>query len=73
MRRGLIKNIGSLEKIEVKDILNSTPFKIKASATVSEMLAFIKSIKPIILFLPVVADDGTLQGIVTFNNLIKGE
>jgi CBS domain-containing protein len=73
VRRGLIKNIGHLENIQVKDLINSNPFKVLSSATVSEMLAYIKSIKPTILFLPVVDDNNILQGTVTFNNLIKGE
>ena len=73
VRKGLIKNIKKLEAISVNDLLNKNPFKIKDSSTVSEMLAFIKSIKFPILFLPVVNDNNVLQGIVTFNNLIKGE
>ncbi len=73
VRKGLIKNIKKLEAISVNDLINTNPFKIKASSTVSEMLAFIKSIKFPILFLPVVDDNNVLQGIVTFNNLIKGE
>ncbi|HSY76292.1 MAG TPA: CBS domain-containing protein [Bacteroidia bacterium] len=73
VRKGLIKNIKKLEAISVNDLINTNPFKIKDSSTVSEMLAFIKSIKFPILFLPVVDDNNVLQGIVTFNNLIKGE
>jgi ribulose-phosphate 3-epimerase len=73
VRKGLIKNIKKLEAISVNDLINTNPFKIKASSTVSEMLAFIKSIKFPILFLPVVDDNNVLLGIVTFNNLIKGE
>lgn len=73
VRKGLIKNIKKLEAITVNDLLNKNPFKIKDSSTVSEMLAFIKSIKFPVLFLPVVNDNNVLQGIVTFNNLIKGE
>ncbi len=73
VRRGLIRNMGRLDSIEVKDILNINPFKVLSSATVSEMLAYIKSIKPAILFLPVVDENNVLLGTVTFNNLIKGE
>jgi ribulose-phosphate 3-epimerase len=73
VRKGLIKNINKLEGISVNDLINKNPFKIKDSSTVSEMLSFIKSIKFPILFLPVVDDNNVLQGIVTFNNLIKGE
>ena len=37
------------------------------------MISFIKNIKATILFLPVVDENNILQGVVTFNNLIKGE
>jgi ribulose-phosphate 3-epimerase len=73
VRRGLIRNIDHLDQIGVDELINRDPFKIKVTDTVSEMLHFIRNIKAIILFLPVVDEDNKLQGVVTFNNLIKGE
>jgi ribulose-phosphate 3-epimerase len=74
VRKGLLKNANKKpEAIKVTDLINTTPFKINVSSTVSEMLELIKGIKFPILFLPVVDNNNILQGIVTFNNLIKGE
>lgn len=73
VRKGLIKNIHKLEGIKVNDLINKNPFKINDSATVSEMLGRIKSAGFPVLFLPVVDAENVLQGVVTFNNLIKGE
>ncbi len=73
VRRGLIKNMHLLPNIHVVDLINAQPYNIKVSTTVSEMIDFIKGIKATILFLPVVDDNNHLQGVVTFNNLIKGE
>lgn len=74
VRKGLLKNADKkFGDIKVTDLINANPFKITVTSTVSEMLALIKSIKFPILFLPVVDNNNTLQGIVTFNNLIKGE
>ena len=71
--RGLLKYVIRFEKTSVDDIINNNPFKIQTTATVSEMISFIKSIKASILFLPVVDENNVLKGVVTFNNLIKGE
>ena len=73
VRRGLIKNMQQFDKIGVNELINKAPYKIKSTNNVSEMLNFIRNIKTTILFLPVVDDDNVLQGVVTFNNLIKNE
>lgn len=73
LRRGLMKNIHQLNSISVSELVNKEPYTIKLSNNVSEMINFIKNIKATILFLPVVDEKNILQGVVTFNNLIKGE
>ncbi len=73
VRRGLIRNHHQLNTIGVDQLINKEPYKIKLGDNVSEMLSFIKNIKATILFLPVVDQDNILHGVVTFNNLIKGE
>lgn len=73
LRRGLIKKMPDLSSIVLDDLINLKPYTIKTSTTVTELLHFIKEIKATILFLPVVDENNKLQGVVTFNNLIKGE
>ncbi len=73
VRKGLIKHIGKLDEITVKDIINYHPIKVNKDITISEMLSFIKNLKMPILYLPVVDSSDLLVGALTFNNLIKGE
>lgn len=73
VRRAIIKNIDSLTNIPLLDVVNTKPAFINENNTVSEMLDKIKELPFSVLFLPVISEDGTLKGVVTFNNLIKGE
>jgi ribulose-phosphate 3-epimerase len=73
VRRGLIRKMNALNEITIADLINRKPYRVKDSDSVSEMLNFIKNIKATILFLPVVNAKDQLQGVITFNNLIKGE
>ena len=73
VRKGLIKKISDLNKMNVDDIINKNPIKIYDDFTVMEMIEFIKNTKQNILYLPVVDRNNNLTGAITFTNLIKGE
>ena len=73
IRRGLIKNLGNLNQINIDDIINRRPAFVYESFTISEVLAYIKSLQFPVLFLPVVDKDQKIAGTLKFNNLIKGE
>ncbi len=73
IRRGLIRNLNNLNHINIDDIINHNPAFVSENFTVSEVLAFIKSLQFPVLFLPVVDKDQKIVGTIKFNNLIKGE
>lgn len=73
VRKGLIKKITDLNKIEVNDIINKNPIRVYDDLTITEMIEFIKNTKQNILYLPVVDRKNNITGAITFTNLIKGE
>jgi pentose-5-phosphate-3-epimerase/CBS domain-containing protein len=73
IRRAMIKNYTSLEKISADDMLNKSPVFIEENATVSDMIRLIKSKNFPISYLPVVNSNKQVCGAITFMNLIKGE
>lgn len=73
VRKGLIKKISDLNKMEVNDIINRNPIRVYDDFTITEMIEFIKNTKQNILYLPVVDRNNNLTGAMTFTNLIKGE
>lgn len=73
VRKGLMKKISDLNKIQVSDIVNRNPIKVYDDLTVAEMIEFIKNTRQNILYLPVVDRKNNLTGAITFTNLIKGE
>lgn len=73
LRKGIIKNLTNLNKMEVQDIVNVNPVTVKSHQTISEMMDIIKSKSFPILFLPVVDSNGKIAGAVLFNQLIRGE
>lgn len=73
IRKGLLKNIKDLNKIDVDTIINRDPVMIAENQTVLEMLKLIKSKQFPISYIPVVNHENVITGCVTFVNLIKGE
>ena len=73
LRKGLLKHIANLNKIELNEIINRTPLTVNKEYTVFQLLRFIKKESRPILYLPVVNDQGQAVGSVNFLNLIKGE
>lgn len=73
LRKGLLKNMQNLNNIKLEDIINTYPKTIKESNSTYEMLSFIKKSNIPLLFLPVVDNNNKLKGMITFNELIKGE
>jgi ribulose-phosphate 3-epimerase len=72
IRRGLLRQISSLNAINVLDMINSAPININEEASLGQMLTKINALNFIILFLPVVDNNGKLQGAVLLNNLTRG-
>jgi pentose-5-phosphate-3-epimerase len=73
VRKALLKHIGSLDTIEVSEMINRNPAFAFEDMNVSEMLTYIKNLPFPVLFLPVVNHAKKIVGTIKFNNLIKGE
>jgi pentose-5-phosphate-3-epimerase len=73
VRRGMLSHIEDLNKIEVSELINTTPIVIDEDKTVMELLRFVKAQNVPINYLPVVNADKQLTGAISFTNLIKGE
>jgi pentose-5-phosphate-3-epimerase len=73
VRKGIIKKLDDLNKIELQDIWNQNPVCINQNQDIGALLKLIKSQKFLVNFLPVVDDDHRLAGALTFFNLIRGE
>ena len=72
LRRGLIKQMGDLKNIDVRQMINPNPVGISDTADLGQMLTIINELNFIILFLPVTDDKGVLKGAVLLNNLTRG-
>jgi hypothetical protein len=72
LRRGLLKQMDKLSDIDVSAMINETPVNITSTATLGQMLTKIDALNFIILFLPVIDENGILQGAVLLNNLTRG-
>lgn len=73
VRRGLLRNIGQLDRIDAGSIINRNPAFVYDDMEVSALLNFVKNLSFPVLFLPVVNRDKKIVGTIKFNNLIKGE
>lgn len=73
IRRAFISILENKSEEKLSYFINSQPITIEANNTVTEMLLKIKSLEFPILFMPVVDTENKLMGVITFNNLIKGE
>ncbi len=73
VRKGLLKHIKDLNKINVLELINEHPKHIFENETVFDLLKLIKNCAFPIMYLPVLKKDGKAAGIVTFVNLIKSE
>jgi len=73
VRKALIKNYPRYLDLKIDEILNTTPVFINENKNVTELITLIKSLNFPLLYLPVVNNDKKLTGVLTFNNLIRGE
>jgi ribulose-phosphate 3-epimerase len=71
IRRGLLKNMDSLNKIQVTDLINNSPISINENASLNDLLKLIRHLNFIILFLPVVDGQNHLKGAILLNNLLR--
>jgi ribulose-phosphate 3-epimerase len=72
LRKGLLMQLGNLSAIDARQMINTNPVSISNTATLGQMLTKINALPFIILFLPVVDENGVLQGAVLLNNLTRG-
>ena len=73
LRRALLKHMDNLNAINPKDAINANPITINGKSSTYEMISLIKQYNFPILFLPVMGVANELLGVVSFNELIKGE
>lgn len=73
IRKCLIRNFDTIATVNITEMINRDPAFVFENETVSDILAYIKSLNFPVLFLPVVNADRKITGAIKFNNLIKGE
>ncbi|MEA3495566.1 MAG: CBS domain-containing protein [Bacteroidota bacterium] len=73
IRRGMIKYFDEIDKVTIKDIINSNPVFIYENKTVSDLLQLANSINFPLLYLPVTDKNKKVVGTLSFNKLIQSE
>lgn len=73
IRKGFLKNVQDFNRLQVEELINRNPTKLKGTQTVSDMMQIVRESTFPISYLPVVNETNQAVGIVTFVNLIKGE
>jgi ribulose-phosphate 3-epimerase len=73
IRKGMLKNIDTLNNINVEDFININPLYVAPNHTSTEMLEIIRSVDFPVLILPVIDNNRTFKGALMFNKLIKSE
>ncbi|MFN8285824.1 MAG: CBS domain-containing protein [Chitinophagales bacterium] len=71
VRRGLLKNLGDMNGVQSKDVINSNPVSISETASLHDMIRLLNSLSFIVLFLPVVDAENHLKGAVLLNQLTR--
>ena len=72
IRNEHLKNISDLNRVSVNSMINSSPLVIQSTNTVTDALEVIKQHNRQVMFLPVINEQKTLQGVVSISHLIKG-
>ena len=73
LRREVLRTVTTGEEIDLENMINRDPITVREDMTVSAMLSFIKEFEFPINYLPVVDENRTVKGVVSFLNLVKGE
>lgn len=73
VRKALLSNIGDLNALDPILLVNPNPVVANSEMNVTELLSFIRKQSFPINFLPVVNSEQRLVGVLSFNELIKGE
>lgn len=73
LRGALLRHIDDLRHLDVDAMINKQPLVIKGTATVHQLLRFVKKQPTTVIYLPVVDERNQVIGIIHFMHLIKGE
>lgn len=73
LRREVLRTVSSGESINLENMINRDPITVSEDMTVSDMLSYLKEFQFPINYLPVIDDNRTVKGVVSFLNLVKGE
>jgi CBS domain-containing protein len=73
IRRGLLRNLTDFNQVGLPDMLNPNPAFAYADMTVTELLKMIRQTPFPVNYLPVLNQEKQVAGLLTFNDLIKGE
>jgi len=73
IRRALLNNLNNLNQLSADILINNKPTLVKDTMLVIDLLNILKDSSSALVFVPVVDKNNSLQGAVSFQNLIKGE
>jgi ribulose-phosphate 3-epimerase len=73
VRRAALRHIDNLSELLKTDMINRNPLTVTDNATIAEMLRQVCQAPRPVLFLPVVDKSLKLVGVVSFNEIVKGE
>lgn len=71
VRKGLLRHTGNYNGVTAADVINTNPVFVNETATVAQIIRRVNELSFIVLFLPVVNNNGILTGAVLLNNLTR--